>query len=384
MMMQTMTRSTECSAAPVHLLMACELGQQWWKVGFTTGLGSRPRRRRIAAGDVTTLQTEIARAKGLFGLPSDAAVISCYEAGRDGFWLHRYLTAQGITNHVIDSASIEVNRRARRSKTDALDLVGLLNLLARYVAGDRRCCRVVRVPSLAAEDARQLHRTIEVLQADRTRVINRLKAVLATLGVRLAINTDMLTQLDAARLWDGAAIPSGARQRMESDWRQLHAIDAELSAAHAARAGLPVDVETTTGRYVQTLQTLRAIGPAGGWVLATELFGWREIRNARQLGALVGLVPARYQSGTMQRDLGITRAGNTHVRRIMVQLAWGWLRYQPHSTLSQWYQQRFGHGGPRMRRIGIVALARKLLIALWRYVEADVVPEGALLKPAVA
>jgi transposase len=265
-----------------------------------------------------------------------------------------------------------------------LDLVGLLTLLARYVAGDRRCWRVVRVPSPAAEDARQLHRTIEVLQSDRTRVINRLKAVLATLGVRLSITTDVLAQLDAARLWDGAAIPPGAHQRLESDWRQLQAIEAELADARAARTRLPVDVETTTGRYVQALQTLRAIGPAGGWVLATELFGWREIRNTRQLGALVGLVPARYQSGTIHRDLGITRAGNTHVRRLMVQLAWGWLRYQPHSTLSQWYQRRFGHGGPRMRRVGIVALARKLLIALWRYVETDVVPEGAVLKPAGA
>lgn len=384
MMMQTMTRGTECSAAPAHLLMAFELGQQWWKVGFTTGLGPRPRQRRIAAGDVTTLQTEMARAKGLFGVPADAPIISCYEAGRDGFWLHRYLTAQGVTNHVIDSASIEVNRRARRSKTDALDLIGLLTLLARHVAGDRRCWRVVRVPSLAAEDARQLHRTIEVLQADRTRVINRLKAVLATLGVRLSSTRNLLAQLDAARLWDGAAIPPGARQRLERDWRQLQAITAELEAARAARAQLAVDVETTVGRYVHALQTLRAIGPTGGWVLATEIFGWREIRNARQLGALVGLVPARYQSGELQRDLGITRAGNTHVRRVMVQLAWGWLRFQPQSALSQWYQQRFGHGGPRMRRVGIVAVARKLLIALWRYVETDVVPQGAVLKPAVA
>jgi transposase len=264
-----------------------------------------------------------------------------------------------------------------------LDLVGLLNLLARYVAGDRRCWRVVRVPSLAAEDARQLHRTIEVLQSDRTRLINRLKAVLATLGVRRSIH-DVLAHLDAARLWDGAAIPPGARQRLESDGRQLQAIEAELAEARAARGRLPVDLETTTGRYVQALQRVRAIGPAGGWVLATEIFGWREIRNGRQLGALVGLVPARYQSGTMQRDLGITRAGNTHVRRVMVQLAWSWVRYQPHSALTQWYQQRFGHGGPRMRRVGIVALARKLLIALWRYVEADVLPEGAVLKPAGA
>ena len=206
-MMQTMTRDIECSAGPVHLLVAFELGQEWWKVGFTTGWEQCPRIRRIAAGDVPALQTEIARAKAAFRLPAETAVISCYEAGRDGFWLHRYLGAHAVTNYVVDSASIEVNRRARRSKTDQLDLRGLLNLLARYVAGDRRCWRVVRVPSVADEDARQLHRTLETLQADRTRMRNRLKAVLATVGVRLAITADFLAQLEAARLWMGRRFP---------------------------------------------------------------------------------------------------------------------------------------------------------------------------------
>lgn len=381
MQKQTMTRGTESSAATVNLLVAFELGQQWWKVGFTTGLGQRPRTRRIAAGDVLALETEIARAKASFGLSADAPVISCYEAGRDGFWLHRYLIAHAVRNQVVDSASIEVDRRKRRSKSDQLDLGGLLNLLARYVAGDRRCWRVVRVPSVADEDARQLHRTRETLQADRTRVINRLKAVLATLGVRVPIAADFLAAVETARLWDGTAIPPGARDRLQREWQQLQGIEAQLEAVRTARQALPVDVQTTTGRSVHALQTLRAIGPTGAWVLATEIFGWREIRNPRQLGALVGLVPARDQSGEMQRDLGITRAGNAHVRRIMVQLAWGWLRYQPTSALSRWYQERFGHGGPRLRRIGIVALARKLLIAVWRYVDGGVRPEGAILKP---
>jgi transposase len=381
-MMQTMTRGSEFSVVTAHLLVAFELGQRWWHVGFTTGLGQRPRRRRIAAGDLQTLGIELQRAKGRFGVPADAPVISCYEAGRDGFWLHRYLTAHAVTNYVIDSASIEVNRRARRSKTDQLDLGGLLNLLARYVAGDRRCWRVVRVPSVAAEDARQLHRTLETLQGDRTRLINRLTSVLATLGVRLRVTADFLRQVEAARLWDGTPIPAGARDRLRRDWQQLQGIAAQIKAGQAARTALRVEVDTPTGRYVAGLQTLRAIGPTGAWVLATEIFGWRDIRNGRQLGALVGLVPARYDSGTMRRDLGITRAGNAHVRRVMVQLAWGWLRYQPTSALSQWYQQRFGGGGPRVRRVGIVALARKLLVAVWRYIDAGVVPEGALLKNA--
>jgi transposase len=383
-MMQTMTRMTECSVVTTNLLMALELGQQWWKVGFTTAWGQRARTRRVVAGDVTALEAEIVRAKTTFQLPPDAPVVSCYEAGRDGFWLHRYLVAHAVTNYVVDSASIEVNRRARRSKTDQLDLGGLLNLLARYLAGDRRCWRVVRVPSVGDEDARQLHRTLETLEADRTRVRNRLQGILATLGVRVAIASDFLAQLDAMRLWDQTAIPAGARQRMARDWRQLQTIEAQLKEVRTERAALAVDRTTTTGRYVHALQTVRAIGPGGGWVLATEIFGWREIRNGRQLGALVGLVPALYQSGETQRDRGMTRAGNAHVRRMMVQLAWGWLRWQPSSALAQWYQRRFGGSGGRMRRIGIVALARKLLIALWRYVDAGVVPAGAVLKAAAA
>lgn len=382
-MMQTMTRGSESSAVRESLLMAFELGQQWWKVGFTTGLGQRVRTRKIAAGAIEVVANEIVKAKAALGLSAEAPVSSCYEAGRDGFWLHRYLTAGGTTNYVVDSASIEVNRRARRTKTDAVDLRGLLTLLARYVAGDRRCWRVVRVPSVAEEDARQLHRTWETLQGDRTRVINRLKAVLATHGVRLGVTADFLEQVAAARVWDGSPLPLGARDRLACEWAQLQRIEEQLADVKAARTRLRIDVETSTGRAVQALQQLRAIGPGGAWVLATEIFGWREIRNGRQLGALVGLVPALYQSGETQHDRGITRAGNAHVRRMMVQLAWGWLRWQPESALAQWYQRRFASGS-RLRRIGIVALARKLLIALWRYVDHGVVPEGARLKASVA
>lgn len=378
--METMTRDVESSVGTVHLLLAFELGQRWWTLGFTTGMGQRPRTRRIAAGAMEVVWTEIGQAKARFGLPAETPVISCYEAGRDGFWLHRALAAQGVTNHVVDSSSIEVNRRARRMKTDTLDLTGLLTLLARWVAGDRRCCRMVRVPSISDEDARQLHRTRETLQGDRTRLINRLKATLATLGLRLRVTRDFLTRVDRAELPDGSAVPPGARGRLARDWALLQAVEQQLEELDTERDALPVDATTPMGRAVTALQTLRAVGPCGAWVLATEIFGWREIRNGRQLGALVGLVPALYQSGESCRDRGITRAGNQHVRRVMVQVAWGWLRWQPTSALSQWYQQRFAHGGLRLRRIGIVALARKLLLALWHYVDHGVLPEGATLK----
>ena len=378
--MLTMTRTNECSAQSPCLLLAFELGRRTWKLGFTVGMGQRPRCRQIPAGGVGVLASEIFRAKARLGLPVDASVVSCYEAGRDGFWLHRYLVAQGIMNHVVDSSSIEVNRRARRSKTDRLDLAGLLNLLARYIQGDRRVWHVVRVPTAAEEDARQLSRTLETLSQDRTRLINRLKALLATQGVWLEPDAKFLDELKAARLWDGTPVLAGLHERLALDWAQLQQVDTQLRELKATRRARRRELAPLTGRALTQLQGLRGIGAGGAWVLATELFGWRHIRNRRELGALVGLVPALYQSGESQHDLGITRAGNTHVRRIMVQLAWGWLRFQPESALSPWYQRRFS-SGKRLRRIGIVALARKLLVALWRYLETGTVPEGAELKP---
>ena len=378
--MMTMTRTDECTASIV-LLLAFEVGEKTWKLGFTTGMGQRPRLREIPAGALDRLAEEIARAKVRLKLAAETPVVSCYEAGRIGFWLHRHVTATGITNYVVDSASIEVNRRARQLKTDRLDLIGLLSLLARSVHGDRRAWRVVRVPSVEAEDARQPDRMRETLQQERGRVINRLKGLLATQGLRLPLQKDFLSRLAAARLWDGAPVPPGLTQRLTSAWQHLAFLTRQVAALDTAREAMPVEAATPTGRAIDRLQTLRAIGVHGARVLATELFGWRAIRNRRELAALVGLVPAPYQSGEMAHDQGITRAGNTHVRRMIVQLAWSWLRYQPDSGLARWYRRRFGGGGKRLRRIGIVALARKLLIALWRYVEHGVLPEEAVLKP---
>ncbi|HZA36102.1 MAG TPA: IS110 family transposase [Vicinamibacterales bacterium] len=375
-----MTRPIE-SAPTGGMLMAFELGQRSWKLGFTVGMGQRPRVRQIPAGAVDALATEITRAKKRLGLSADAPVTSCYEAGRDGFWLHRYLVAMGVTNYVVDSSSIEVNRRARRAKTDSLDLAGLLSLLARYALGDQRAWRVVRVPTVAEEDARHLPRTLEALTQDRTRLVNRLKSLLATQGLSLPINAQFLKRLSAARLWDGAPVPPGLQERLTRTWTQLEEVDGQMRDLKALHLTRPEQLPPATSRALAQLLTVRAIGPIGASVLATEIFGWRRIRNGRELGALVGLVPAPYQSGQIDYDQGITRAGNAHVRRVMVQLAWGWIRHQPDSALTHWYQQRFGGGGTRVRKIGIVALARRLLIALWRYLETGAVPDGAQLKP---
>jgi transposase len=376
-----MTRPIESTAPTGGMLMAFELGQRSWKLGFTVGMGQRPLVRQIPAGAVDALATEITRAKKRLGLSADAPVTSCYEAGRDGFWLHRYLVAMGVTNYVVDSSSIEVNRRARRAKTDSLDLAGLLSLLARYALGDQRAWRVVRVPTVAEEDARHLPRTLEALTQDRTRLVNRLKSLLATQGLSLPINAQFLKRLSAARLWDGAPVPPGLQERLTRTWTQLEEVDGQMRDLKALHLRRPEQLPPATSRALAQLLTVRAIGPIGASVLATEIFGWRRIRNGRELGALVGLVPAPYQSGQIDYDQGITRAGNAHVRRVMVQLAWGWIRHQPDSALTHWYQQRFGGGGTRVRKIGIVALARRLLIALWRYLETGAVPDGAQLKP---
>lgn len=379
-MTTTMTRTSECSVDGGVLLLALELSARTWKLGFTVGRGQRPRVRPLPAGALEQLATEIAAAKARWGLAPTAPVMSCYEAGREGFWLHRYLVAHGVTNVVVDSSSIEVNRRARRAKTDGLDLAGLLTLLERYTRGERRVWRVVRVPSVAEEDVRHLHRCRETLQQERTRLINRLHGLLTTQGLRVPLRADFLERLATVRLWDGTAVPPGLCQRLRRVWTQLTWVTAQVTEVDAERAAL---VTSESARWAARLQTMKGVGAIGAWCLSTELFSWRQIRNGRELGALVGMVPAPYQSGETHHDRGITRAGNRHVRRMMVQLAWGWLRYQPTSALSRWYRARFDQSR-RLRRIGIVALARKLLIALWRYGASEVLPEGAELKTVVA
>lgn len=259
--MITTTRPTESTAPIGGLLLAFELGQRSWKLGFTVGMGQRRRIRQIPAGDVSAFATELERAKKRLGLPSDAPVMSCYEAGRNGFWLHRYLVAHGITNYVVDSSSIEVNRRARRAKTDCLDLAGLLSLLARYVLGDRRAWRVVRVPTVAEEDARHLSRTLEALTQDRTRLVSRLKSLLTTQGVSLPIDARFIDRLETAHLWDGTPVPPGLQERPTRTWTQLQEVDGQIRDLHARRLTRSEHLTPATSVALAQLLTLRAIGP---------------------------------------------------------------------------------------------------------------------------
>jgi len=373
-------RARESSVEGPVLYLAFELGNKEWKLGFSVGFGQRPRLRAMAAGNLEDLQREIELAKKRFGLPESSRVLSCYEAGRDGFWLHRYLVEVRVENVVVDSSSIQVNRRFRRAKTDRMDVAKLLEQLMRYEQGERKVWHVVRVPGVEAEDRRQLHRELEDLKAERTGHINRMKGLLVGQGVRLEIEADFLERLNAIRLWDGRPIPEGLKARLEGEYERWQFIQGRIHELEAKRVEAIRRSESPEMEKVRGLLRLKGIGLNSAWVNTMEFFAWREFRNGKEVGGLAGLAPTPYQSGESSRERGMSKAGNRHVRALAIEIAWGWLRYQPESELSQWYQRRFGDGSSRVRRIGIVALARKLLIAQWRYLETGLIPQGAVLK----
>ncbi|MBL8473664.1 MAG: IS110 family transposase [Rhodocyclaceae bacterium] len=360
------------------LYLSLELSNKTWLLGFTDGSSGRSY-GSIVSGDVDELRKRIVAAKSKFGLSADARVMSCYEAGRDGHWLHRALCAQGIENIEVDAASIEVNRQMRRAKTDQLDREKLLTMLLRYDRGEKRVWKVVHVPSEAQEDARRPEREVGRLKQEMTGHRNRIRSLLVlhnerpkviggrdwgkqmeALKQRLAPNLYAEVQRESARL-------ALARQ-------QLHILEAQARAESST--------ENATGKLINALLMLCGVGLRGSQVLVHELFAWRHFSNRRQVAGAVGLVPTPYSSGTMSRELGISKAGNKRVRAVMAEMAWAWLRYQPDSALSRWFGAKFAANGARRRRVGIVALARRLLIALWRYLDSGVVPEGARLKAA--
>jgi transposase len=291
--------------------------------------------------------------------------------------------AQGVENFVVDSASIEVNRRRRRAKTDRLDVYTLLTMLLRHVAGERKVWSVVRVPSVEEADRRQRPRALATTKQERTRVINRIKGLLASHGLVMPPNGDFPQQLASLRLWDGSPLPPGLRHRLGQEWEHVTALAQRIAQLEAERRAVIQTAADAVTKKVQQLLTLKGIGTNSAWVFVMEFFGWRAFRNGKEVGALSGLTPTPSASGTTAYERGIAKAGNSHIRALAIEIAWGWLRLQPESALTQWYQQRFGHGSSRLRRLGIVALARKLLIALWRFVETGVLPDGAALKATV-
>ncbi|MCR4376404.1 MAG: transposase [Acidobacteria bacterium] len=377
--MQQVPHQVESTGTESALYMALELGAKRWLVAFGVGAATPSRRHDLPAGDRAALRETIADAKRRFGLAAAAPVRSCYEAGRDGFWIHRMLATEGIANAVVDSASIEVSRRARHAKTDRLDADKLLRMLIRYCHGERAVWKVVRVPTREVEDARHAERALTSLVAERTRQRSRLKALLALHGVQDPIRATFGDRLAHLTDWAGAPLPAGVTARVALAWRQLSAVEGEIRLARQAQRRTVRAATTPAARRAVHLHQLRGIRIGSALMLAKEVFV-RDLANRRQVGALSGFVAVPYQSGDLARDQGISRAGIKAVRRVMVELAWVWVQWQPNSALTQWYQRRFATGGPRARRIGIVALARKLLIALWRYSEQGIVPAGAVLR----
>ncbi len=375
----------ETNAATAVLYMTMELSERTWKMLFATTAGRR-RERGIPARDLGRLFEEIAAAKRRFGLPPQARVVSCYEAGREGFWLDRALRANGIENLVVDSSSIEVPRRARRRKTDRIDLVKLMALLLRWAAGERKAWSVVRVPSEGAEDVRQLSRAIERLKAERGGHRARIQSLLATQGLRLVGigGRKWAERVAALRTWEGRPLGPGLQCDLVLEGERLALVEAHLAKLKAERDALVAKSNTPAAVKARRLAELGAIAAESSFVFATELFGWRTFANRRELAGAVGLTGTPWGTGDTLRDQGLSKAGNRRMRTMLVEIAWCWLRYQPRSALARWWQSRAANARGRPRKVAIVALARKLLVALWHYLEHGVIPEGAVLKGRAA
>lgn len=384
----------EVSLKSSVLLVALELSQKSWVILFSDG--ERERMRRIAAGDTDALDAEIMKARNRFGLNESVPVFSCYEAGRDGFWLHRHLSNCGIENYVVDAGSIAVPRKGRRAKTDRIDARLLMQHLISYaLVGRKKVWSVVRVPSTEAEDDRRTERELERLKKEETAHRARLRSLLALHGVEMSIvrrgfmkrvrqacipgletplSEHLLAEIDReyARLevvWNHQTVIRKAREEAMVATTEQDKDKSVASLSRRSKAMLQVSL----------LRTLVGIDQSA-WPLVLEFFGWRSFANRRELAGAAGLGGSPHNSGNESNEQGISKAGNRRIRRIAIQLAWSWVRLQPTSTITLWFTNRFADAGKRQRRVGIVAVARRLLIALWHFVEDGVIPGGAELK----
>lgn len=370
----TVTRTLSGSVNEPTLYVAFELGTKDWKLAMTSGFGVQPWLRTVASRDWVRVERLLAEGRARFGLPATAVVVSCYEAGRDGFWIHRALGARDIRNRVVDSASIEVNRRARRAKTDRLDALKLVTMLVRVCAGEPHVWSEVHVPTVAAEAARHVSRERTALVQDQTRLVNQMRGWLATQGAPLPASRRG-AWWTRVRDWAGAIVPAEMQARLARAEARRQTLEAQIAELDAQQAVAQRTAPATSA--VRQLVALKGVATTSASVLLDEGLVWRAFRNRRQIGSLLGFAPTPYDSGETEREQGISRAGNARLQAISIQLAWNWVRWQPLSALTVWYRTHFGKG-KRARRIGIVALARKLVIALWRYVTSGVVPAGAI------
>ena len=368
-----------------RLFAALELGKSRWLVTVDAPGSDKLSRHAVAGGDGAALLDLLARlrttAERRTGRPVEVLVIQ--EAGLDGFWLHRLLERNGISSHVVDPASIAVNRRHRRAKTDTIDGEMLLRSLMAWARGERRVCSMVRPPSPEEEDRRRLTRERATLLKERIQHTNRIKGLLYGQGIidYDPLRKDRLARLDALETGDGRPLPERLKAEIRRELERVERVASQIAAVERERDAL-IEAPSEAagpGTPAAALARLKGIGGELGALLWLEAL-FRRFDNRRQIAAYAGLAPSPWQSGGTEREQGISKSGNRRLRHAMVELAWFWLRHQPDSALSAWFRERVGPGRGRVRRIAIVALARKLLVALWRYTTQGVVPQGAAFK----
>lgn len=380
-----------------RLFVGFELSKGSWLIGlYAPELGKTVSRHKVEGGDLPKVLELIAAAKRRFlkfGKP--IRVLSIYEAGYDGFWLDRALHSVGIENRIIDAASVPVDRRARRVKTDRLDLEQLIRMLLALERGETRACRVVRVPTPDEEDAKRQHRERNVLVSERTAHSNRMTGILMALGIR-GVNPrrrDFVEHLRTLRTGTGEPLPVHTEQALVREHERLCLLERQIKEIETAQAEVIKAVSETPAEarggavgecsavLAGELVRLKGIGQLSAITLSREVF-YRRFDNRREVASYFGLTPSPFRSGSTQSDQGISKAGNPRARTLAIELAWLWLRHQPESILSRWFLERAGSATGRIRRIALVALARKLMVALWRYVTTGLIPEGAVMKSA--
>lgn len=378
-------------ATKSKIFAAIELSSTAWVVALSLPTKDKISIVRIAAGDVARLIDILERACSSVRSTRGSAVqiCTCYEAGYDGFWLHRLLITKGIHNQVLDSASIQVSRRRRNAKTDRIDAEGLVRVLMALHRGESKVCSVINVPTCEEEDVKRLHRSRQNLIRERVRHVNRIKGLLKLQGINhIEPNREgWMSSLSTLQTYDGRPFPPYLMQEIRREAKLLAAVKDLLREVCTQIDALVQSVPRRKRRgVIQTphpiatrLMQIRGIGPTFASVFATEVF-YRKFANRRAVASYVGLTPTPYNSGGSNRDQGISKAGNGCARHYAIELAWLWLRNQPSSLLTAWFKERVASAKGRMRRVTIVALARKLIVALWRFVETGLVPEGALLK----